>query len=107
MTAPGPAKKTILVVDDEPNIRKLVSNVLRKTPEYEVAVAEDGKAALEWLQANGFRCDLIITDIAVVQVTDRGLVLKEIVPGWTADEVQALSEPRLIVSPDLKEMELL
>ena len=74
MTAPGPAKKTILVVDDEPNIRKLVSNVLRKTPEYEVAVAEDGKAALEWLQANGFRCDLIITDMQMPRLNGEGLI---------------------------------
>ncbi len=51
--------------------------------------------------------DLIITDIAVVEVTPEGLALKEIAPGWTADEVQALTQPRLIVRPDLKEIELL
>ncbi|MBI2913202.1 MAG: 3-oxoacid CoA-transferase subunit B [Chloroflexi bacterium] len=51
--------------------------------------------------------DLIITDIAVIEVTGQGLVLKEIAPGWTADEVQALTEPRLIVSPELREIALL
>jgi len=51
--------------------------------------------------------DLIITDIAVIDVTERGLVLKEKAPGWTAAEVQALTEPRLIASPDLREVELL
>lgn len=51
--------------------------------------------------------DLIITDIAVVEVTAQGLVLREVAPGWTAEEVQALTEPRLRVSPDLKEIELL
>ena len=45
---------------------------------------------------------LIITDIAVIEVTPEGLLLKETAPGWTAEEVQALTEPELKVSPDLK-----
>ncbi len=49
--------------------------------------------------------DLVITDIAVIEVTDRGLVLKEIAPGWTPDEVQALTRAPLRSSADLKEME--
>ena len=51
--------------------------------------------------------DLIVTDIAVIEVAPEGLVLREVAPGWTADEVQALTEPQLIISPDLKEVELL
>jgi len=50
--------------------------------------------------------DLIVTDIAVIEVTPKGLLLKEVAPGWTAKEVQALTEPRLKIAPDLKEMEL-
>jgi len=49
---------------------------------------------------------LVVTDIAVIEVTGDGLVLKEVAPGWTAEEVQELTEPRLILSPDLKEIEL-
>lgn len=49
---------------------------------------------------------LIVTDIAVIEVTTEGLVLKEVVPGWTAEEIQALTEPKLIIAPDLKEVEL-
>ena len=49
---------------------------------------------------------LIVTDIAVIQVTEAGLVLKEVAPGWTAEDVQALTEPKLIVALDLKEFEL-
>lgn len=49
---------------------------------------------------------LIITDVAVIEVTPDGLVLKETAPGWTAEEVQALTEAKLIVSPDLKELDL-
>jgi 3-oxoacid CoA-transferase subunit B len=50
--------------------------------------------------------DLIVTDIAVIEVTPKGLVLKEVAPGWTAKEIQALTEPKLKIAPDLKEMEL-
>jgi len=52
------------------------------------------------------RVDLIFTDLAVIKVTPQGLLLMEVVPGWTAEEVQALTEPELIVAPDLKEIEL-
>lgn len=50
--------------------------------------------------------NLIVTDIAVIEVAPDGLVLKEAAPGWTADDVQAITEPRLIISPDLRDMEL-
>jgi 3-oxoacid CoA-transferase subunit B len=48
----------------------------------------------------------IFTDIAVIDVTKQGLILREVAPGWTAEEVQALTEPKLIVARDLKEIEL-
>jgi 3-oxoacid CoA-transferase B subunit len=51
--------------------------------------------------------DMIVTDIAVIKFTPRGPVLKEIAPGWTAAEVQDLTEAKLIIAEDLKEMELL
>lgn len=50
---------------------------------------------------------LIVTDIAVIEVTDRGLVLKEVAPGWTPEEVQRLTEPTLIVDPDCHEIALM
>jgi len=50
---------------------------------------------------------LIVTDIAVIEVTDRGLVLKEVAPGWTPEEVQRLTEPTLTVDPDCHEIELM
>jgi len=46
----------------------------------------------------------IITDLAVLDVTEAGLVLREIAPGATLDEVRAATEPRLVVHPDLHEM---
>ena len=50
--------------------------------------------------------DLVITDLAVIEVTPEGLVLREVAPGWAAEEVQELTEPKLIIPPDLKEVEL-
>jgi 3-oxoacid CoA-transferase B subunit len=53
------------------------------------------------------RCvDLIVSDIAVMQVAPEGLVLKETAPGWTPEEVQSYTEPTLLPAPDLKEIEL-
>jgi len=50
---------------------------------------------------------LLITDIAVIEVTDKGMVLKEVAPGWTPEEVQSLTEPKLIVDPGCHEIELM
>jgi 3-oxoacid CoA-transferase subunit B len=50
--------------------------------------------------------DKIFTDMAVIDVTAEGLVLKEIAPGWTTEDVQALTEAPLIIAGDLKEIEL-
>ena len=50
--------------------------------------------------------DMIVTDIAVVKFTRQGPVLQEIAPGWTPEEVQELTEPKLIVPKDLREIEL-
>ena len=44
----------------------------------------------------------IITDRAVLDVTADGLLLVELAPGCTAQEVQACTEPELIVPPHLQ-----
>jgi 3-oxoacid CoA-transferase subunit B len=51
--------------------------------------------------------DMIVTDISVIRFTPKGPVLEEVAPGWSADDVQQLTEPQLIVSENLKDMELL
>lgn len=48
--------------------------------------------------------NLIVTDIVVIEVTEEGLLLKEIAPGWTVEEVQAVTEPKLTVAEDLREI---
>ena len=53
------------------------------------------------------RCvSLIVTDLAVIEVTTAGLVLKEMAPGWTFKEIQDLTEARLKPAADVKEIEL-
>ncbi len=49
---------------------------------------------------------LIVTDLAVIDVTPEGLVLREVAPGLSAQEVQSVTEPKLIISPVLKEIHL-
>jgi len=49
--------------------------------------------------------DTIVTEMAYMKVTSTGLVLEEVAPGLTADDVQAATEARLIVSPNLKAMD--
>jgi acyl CoA:acetate/3-ketoacid CoA transferase beta subunit len=48
----------------------------------------------------------IFTDLAVIDVTKQGLILREVAPGWTAEEVQGLTEAKIIFAEDLKEIEL-
>jgi 3-oxoacid CoA-transferase subunit B len=42
--------------------------------------------------------DHIVTELAVIAVTPEGLLLQEIAPDTTAEQVQALTEPRLIIA---------
>ena len=47
---------------------------------------------------------LIITEMGVMRVTDKGLVLEEINPEFTPEQVQAATEAELIISENLKSM---
>ena len=48
----------------------------------------------------------IITDLAVIQVTPEGLILRETAPGVTAEEIEKATGPRLRRAPDLRPMAL-
>jgi len=55
----------------------------------------------------GIECtDVIVTDLAVVDVKPEGLVLREVAPGWTPEEVQELTEAKLRFSAKVPEMKL-
>jgi 3-oxoacid CoA-transferase subunit B len=47
--------------------------------------------------------DIIVTDLAFIEVTPKGLLLREVAAGLTAADVQSVTEAKLIVSPDLTE----
>ncbi|HEV7765187.1 MAG TPA: 3-oxoacid CoA-transferase subunit B [Thermoanaerobaculia bacterium] len=56
------------------------------------------------LPLTGVACvNRIITDYAVMDVTPEGLRLLEVAPGVTTDDVQAMTEPRLIIG-DVREI---
>jgi len=50
--------------------------------------------------------DLIVTDLAVMEITEAGLLLKEVAPGVSVEQVQAATEPQLRVADDVKEYEI-
>lgn len=50
--------------------------------------------------------DMIITEMGVMNVTDKGIELVEYNPEYTFDDIQAATVAKLIVSPDLKPMDL-
>jgi len=50
--------------------------------------------------------NLIITEMGVMEITPEGIVLKEIHPEFTVEQVQAATEAELIISKDLKPMEV-
>ena len=55
----------------------------------------------------GIECtDTIVTDLAVIDVVPEGLVLRELAPGWSPEEVQAATEARLLVRGQVPEMRL-
>ena len=49
---------------------------------------------------------MIITNLAVIKVTPEGLLLKEVAPSVTPEDVQAVTGPRVKLAEDLREMEL-
>ena len=58
------------------------------------------------LPPDGVRCvDTIITDVAVFRVADTGLTLTEVAPGWSAEDVRAITGTNLTVAPNLREMD--
>jgi acetate CoA/acetoacetate CoA-transferase beta subunit len=48
--------------------------------------------------------DMIVTEMGVMEVTKEGIVLAELHPDYTVEQVQAATEASLIISPELKSM---
>lgn len=53
------------------------------------------------------RCvDRVVTDVAVMDLTPEGITLREVAPGWTPADVQAITAASLIIPADVPEMSL-
>jgi two-component system response regulator AtoC len=71
-------KKQILVADDEPNLRRVVSAQLQRDG-YEVLAVEDGQAALETMETH--HVDVLITDLRMPRLDGMEL-LKQVTARW-------------------------
>jgi 3-oxoacid CoA-transferase subunit B len=73
-------------------------------------VAKDGSKKLLKecrLPLTGKRCvSAIITELGLYDVTPQGLVVREIAPGVSRDDIQAACEPKLRFSPELREIKV-
>ena len=59
------------------------------------------------LPLTGKQCvHYIATDHALIQVVPEGLLLRELAPGVSVEQVQSLTEPKLKISPELREMKV-
>jgi 3-oxoacid CoA-transferase subunit B len=59
------------------------------------------------LPLTGKRCvSAVCTDLAWIDITPDGMVLRELAPGATVEGVQKVTEPRLIVAPELRAMKV-
>ena len=48
--------------------------------------------------------DMIITEMGVMEITKGGIVLTELHPDYTVEQIQEATEAKLIISPSLKKM---
>jgi two-component system cell cycle sensor histidine kinase/response regulator CckA len=88
--------ETILLVEDEPAVRKLVGRMLRHLG-YTVLDADSGHAALEMLARHSGRLDLLVTDVVMAGMSGWELAgqVRRLQPaikalfmsGYTSDEV--------------------
>ncbi len=71
-------------------------------------VAKDGSPKILRecsLPLTGERCvGRIVTDLAVLDIEDAGLVLREVAPGVTVQRVREATEPDVVEADDLREM---
>ncbi|MDQ2749395.1 MAG: CoA transferase subunit B [Pseudonocardiales bacterium] len=70
--------------------------------------AKDGTAKIVnecSLPLTGKACvQTLITDLAVIDITTEGLLLREIAPGVSVQDVRAVTQPALVEAADLREM---
>ena len=93
----------IMIVEDSATMRSLLASTLEGLgAAIEICEAESGFEALRCLPRDAF--DLIVTDMAVIEVTPHGLVLKETAPGVSVEQVRQATEAELEVAEPLGTM---
>jgi len=65
-----------------------------------------GSSTLVAQLAAGADADVLITDVAVLRLTPRGMEIVEVAPTWTPEEVQAVSGAELLVADEVAEISL-
>jgi PAS domain S-box-containing protein len=78
MSAPGRTNETVLLVEDEPDLRELLSSLLRMNG-YHVIAARDGQEAVELAKAHAGPVELLLTDIVMPHMN--GLEAARIIRG--------------------------
>ena len=81
--------------------RKLFLAMEHTTPKGDLKVLNE----LTYPYTTKAKVNMVFTDLAVMEITPSGLLLKEVAPGLSAEEVQSVTEPKLIISKELKEMD--
>jgi len=91
----GKTRSTVLIVDDDPEIRSLLEDLLKREG-YDTLVAETGIDAIELLE-NGERPQLILTDLIMPGIIGHSLI------DYLRDEAELASIPVVIItgSPQL------
>ncbi|UCE62570.1 MAG: response regulator [Nitrospirota bacterium] len=89
--ASAPTLGTVLVVDDEPDVRKVVGLILKKAG-YEVLEAADGEQAIETLKAgeDPLLLRVIVTDIRM-PVRDGVSLVKYLLQEWPSKRIIVLT----------------
>jgi two-component system, cell cycle sensor histidine kinase and response regulator CckA len=67
--------ETILVVEDQPEVREVIRNILERRG-YQMLEAHDGASALERLRAQHEPVDLIVTDVVMPGMSGRELIAR-------------------------------
>ena len=75
-------------------VKKVIVAMQHTTPSGEPRIVKECTYPLPGKEV----VDMIITELAVIDVTPEGLLLREIAPGVSVTDVQAVTEPTLIVS---------